>query len=68
VSTHDDDPGTRRDFLYIATAATGGVAAVGAGWGLVNQMNPSADVQALSSIEVDVADLEPEAGFYPSPH
>jgi len=59
VSNHDDDQGTRRDFLYVATASTGAVAGVAAVWGLVNQMNPSADVQALSSIEVDVADVEP---------
>jgi ubiquinol-cytochrome c reductase iron-sulfur subunit len=26
---------------------------------MINQMNPSADVQALSSIEVDVSDVEP---------
>lgn len=57
--SHVEDPsGTRRDFLYYAT---GGVAAVATGaavWPLVNQMNPSADVQAMSSIFVDVADLE----------
>ncbi|MFB2532106.1 ubiquinol-cytochrome c reductase iron-sulfur subunit [Paracoccus sp. p4-l81] len=47
--------GTRRDFLYYATAGAGAVAAGAAGWTLVNQMNPSADVQALSSIHVDVS-------------
>jgi len=26
---------------------------------LVNQMNPSADVQALASIEIDISDIEP---------
>ena len=30
-----------------------------AAWPLVNQMNPSADVQALSSIEVDISGIEP---------
>ena len=48
----------RRDFLYVAT---GGMAAVGAGavvWPLVNQMNPSADVLALASIELDLASIE----------
>ena len=33
------------------------MAAGAAVWPLVNQMNPSADVQALSSIRVDVADV-----------
>ena len=58
--SHADEPaGTRRDFLYVATGATGAVTAGVAVWPLVNQMNPSADVQALSSIEVDVAGIEP---------
>ena len=55
----DDGGGNRRDFLYVATAATGTVVTAAAAWPLVNQMNPSADVQALASIEVDVADVEP---------
>ena len=49
--------GDRRDFLYVATAATGAVATGVAVWPLVNQMNPSADVQALSTIEVDISGL-----------
>ena len=62
VSHADDDhEGTRRDFLYYATGGAGAVAVGAAVWPLVNQMNPSADVQALSSIRVDVGDLEPGA-------
>ena len=57
--SNDEDPGNRRDFLYVATAAAGAVTAGAAVWPLVNQMNPSADVQALASVEVDVADIEP---------
>ena len=53
---HVGDHGTtRRDFLYFATAGAGTIAAGAAAWTLVNQMNPSADVQALSSIQVDVS-------------
>jgi ubiquinol-cytochrome c reductase iron-sulfur subunit len=55
VSHADDHQGTRRDFLYYATGGAGVVAAGAAVWPLVNQMNPSADVQALSSIRVDVS-------------
>ncbi len=55
----EEDGGTRRDFLYVATAAAGTVATAAAVWPLVNQMNPSADVQALASIQVDVSALEP---------
>ncbi len=51
--------GTRRDFLYYATAGAGAVATGAAVWPLVNQMNPSADVQALASIFVDVSAVEP---------
>ena len=51
--------GTRRDFLYVATGAAGAITLGGAVWPLINQMNPSADVKALASIEVDVAGLEP---------
>ena len=49
-----DDP-SRRDFIHIAATAVavGGVAAVA--WPLIDQMNPSADVKALASIEVDLS-------------
>lgn len=56
--SHAEDTGSRRDFLYVATASTGAVAVGAAVWPLVDQMNESADVAALSSIEVDLADIE----------
>ena len=59
MSHADDNAGTRRDFLYYATAGTGAVVAGAAVWPLVNQMNPSADVQALASIYVDISGVEP---------
>jgi ubiquinol-cytochrome c reductase iron-sulfur subunit len=58
VSHAEDRPGTRRDFLYYATAGAGAVTAGAAIWPLVNQMNPSADVQAMSSILVDISGVE----------
>lgn len=58
MSHTDDHDGTRRDFLYFATAGAGAVTAGAAVWPLVNQMNPSADVQALSSIRVDVGGVK----------
>jgi ubiquinol-cytochrome c reductase iron-sulfur subunit len=58
VSHAEDNAGTRRDFLYYATAGAGAVATGAAVWPLVNQMNPSADVQALASIFVDVSAVE----------
>ncbi len=59
MSHADEHEGTRRDFLYYATAGAGTVATGAAVWPLVNQMNPSADVQALSSIRVDISGVEP---------
>ncbi len=59
MSHPDENTGTRRDFLYYATAGTGAVVTGAAVWPLVNQMNPSADVQALSSIFVDIGGVEP---------
>ena len=59
VSHADDHEGSRRDFLYYATAGAGAVATGAAVWPLVNQMNPSADVQAMSSIRVDISGVEP---------
>lgn len=59
MSHAEDHEGTRRDFLYYTTAGAGVVATGAAVWPLANQMNPSADVRALSSIQVDVASVEP---------
>lgn len=59
MSHAEDHEGSRRDFIYFATAGAGAVAAGAAIWPLINQMNPSADVQALSSILVDVSGVEP---------
>ncbi|MBZ0123248.1 MAG: ubiquinol-cytochrome c reductase iron-sulfur subunit [Roseovarius sp.] len=59
MSHAEDHEGTRRDFLYYATAGVGAVTTGAAVWPLIDQMNPSADVQALSSIRVDVSGVEP---------
>ena len=58
MSPAEDREGTRRDFLYYATAGAGAITAGVAVWPLVNQMNPSADVKALSSIRVDISEIE----------
>ncbi|MES0825641.1 ubiquinol-cytochrome c reductase iron-sulfur subunit [Ruegeria sp. SCP11] len=59
MSHAEDHEGTRRDFLYYVAGGAGVVATGAAVWPLINQMNPSADVQALSSIRVDVSGVEP---------
>ncbi len=48
---------TRRDFLTLATTAFGVVGVAAASWPFIDSMNPSADVLALSSIEVDLAPI-----------
>jgi ubiquinol-cytochrome c reductase iron-sulfur subunit len=53
---------TRRDFLYITTAAVGAVGAGSVAWPLISQMNPDASTLALASTEVDLAAL-PEGGI-----
>jgi len=58
VSQAEDHDDSRRDFLYYATAGAGVVTAGAAVWPLVHQMNPTADVQALSSIRVDVSAVD----------
>ncbi len=49
---------TRRDFLILAAGAMGAIAAIGVIWPLIETMNPSADVLALSSTEVDISAIE----------
>jgi ubiquinol-cytochrome c reductase iron-sulfur subunit len=52
-----DDSLRRRDFINIAAVSFAGVGAVAVALPLVNQMNPSADVLALASTEVDVSKI-----------
>ena len=59
MSQSKDDHGTRRDFLYVTTASAGAVVGGAAVWPLVNQMNATKDVLALSTIRIDVDGLEP---------
>ena len=47
----------RRDFIFTATAAVGAVGAGAAAWPLIDQMNPSKDVEALAKIEIDLSGL-----------
>jgi len=57
VATNAAEP-TRRDFIHIAT---GTVAAIGLGlaaWPFIDQMNPTAAVLALSSVEIDISSVQ----------
>lgn len=48
----EDDP-SRRDFIHIAAAAGAAGAAATIAWPMIDQMSPSDDVLAMSSIEYD---------------
>lgn len=49
--------GTRRDFLFLTAGAFGAVGAALSLWPFINSMNPSADVLALSTVEVDISPI-----------
>ncbi|MCC7260757.1 MAG: ubiquinol-cytochrome c reductase iron-sulfur subunit [Alphaproteobacteria bacterium] len=49
------DGETRRDFMVLTASAMTAVGGAAAVWPLINSMNPSADVLALSSTEVDLS-------------
>jgi ubiquinol-cytochrome c reductase iron-sulfur subunit len=55
---HGGEDPSRRDFIVIATVAAGvgGVAAIA--WPFIDQMNPSSDTLALSSIEFDLTKVQ----------
>lgn len=55
---HSMDP-RRRDFINIAAVAWIGVGAATVVLPLINQMNPSADVLAQSTTEVDLSAIQP---------
>ena len=54
-----DEGVRRRDFINIAAVSFAGVGGLVTLYPLVNQMNPSADVLALASIEVDISQIKP---------
>jgi ubiquinol-cytochrome c reductase iron-sulfur subunit len=49
----------RRDFINVAALSFAGVGVVAAALPLITQMNPSADVLALASTEVDISKIAP---------
>ncbi len=59
ASEEGEDGVRRRDFIHVAALSFAGMGVVPVAYSLVNQMNPSADVLALASIEVDLAAIQP---------
>jgi ubiquinol-cytochrome c reductase iron-sulfur subunit len=59
TGTAGEDGVRRRDFINIAAVSFAGVGVVAAAIPLIGQMNPSADVLALASTEVDLSKIAP---------
>jgi ubiquinol-cytochrome c reductase iron-sulfur subunit len=59
TTSHITPEPSRRDFLTIATIATGAVGVGALAWPFIDQMEPDASALALSSIEVDVSQIQP---------
>ena len=49
---------TKRDFLLYSTYTVGAVGALAAAWPFIDSMNPSKDVLALASTELDLSSVE----------
>lgn len=50
---------TRRDFVTLTASGVAAVGATCAAWPLIDTLNPSADVRAQASIEVDISKVQP---------
>ena len=60
LNSHDDNNSeepTRRDFLFMTAGAMGAIGAASVAWPFISQMNPAADVKAMSTTEVDVSSI-----------
>lgn len=53
-----DHGGTRRDFLVLSASAMGAVGVAATAWPFIHFWNPSADVLALSSTEIDLKPIQ----------
>jgi ubiquinol-cytochrome c reductase iron-sulfur subunit len=49
----------KRDFIVLTTSAMAAVGIASCMWPFIDSLNPSADVLALSSIEVDLSPIKP---------
>lgn len=57
ASKKHQDGETRRDFIVLSASAMAGVGGAATLWPFVNSMNPSADVLAMASTEVNLAPI-----------
>jgi ubiquinol-cytochrome c reductase iron-sulfur subunit len=55
---HEGEGASRRDFLYLATAAVAAVGVASVAWPFIDSMNPAADTLALAQIDVDLSPIQ----------
>ncbi len=63
TDTHPVADGTKRDFLKLLPLAGAAIGAGAIAWPLIDSMNPSGDVLALSSTEVDLTPITEGMGI-----
>jgi ubiquinol-cytochrome c reductase iron-sulfur subunit len=56
--SHAGEDETRRDFLNLLTVAFGAIGVGAVAWPFIDSMNPSAEVLALATTEVDLSPIE----------
>lgn len=49
----------RRDFIVLTASSVAAVGAACVAWPLIDSLNPAADVLAMSTIEVDISNIQP---------
>lgn len=59
IINDDDKKITRRDFMTLTAGTMAVVGATCAAWPLVDSLNPSAEVLAMSSVEIDISNIKP---------
>jgi ubiquinol-cytochrome c reductase iron-sulfur subunit len=57
VAHHGHPDVTKRDFLKLVTGASAAIGTAAAAWTFIDYMNPSRDVLALSSVEVELTPI-----------
>jgi hypothetical protein len=62
IHGHPADP-SKRDFLTLVAGAGAAIGAAAIAWPLIDALNPSKDVLALSSVEVDLTPIPAGSGI-----
>jgi ubiquinol-cytochrome c reductase iron-sulfur subunit len=63
ATQHGHPDVTKRDFLKLVAGAATGIGTAAIAWSFIDYMNPSQDVLALSSVEVDLAPIAAGQGI-----